>query len=81
MRLIDGDSGLLQLGWFSPLPGDPAQGWSALDLSNRGINAYSRRFYYTTTLLPASVTANRTSLTVLLGGWGQVNGYTTTRTL
>ena len=68
-------SGLLQLGWFYPLPGSQPSGYGPLELANRGINAYPRHFYYSTSVLPTQVTANQTSLRILLGGWGMVNGY------
>lgn len=68
-------SGLLQLGWFYPLSGTQPSGYGPIDLLNRGINPYPRHFYYSSTVLPSQVTANQTSLTILLGGWGMVNGY------
>ena len=68
-------SGLLQLGWFYPLPGTQPSGYGPLDLVNRDVNAYPRHIYYATSVLPSQVTANQTSLRILLGGWGSVNGY------
>jgi hypothetical protein len=68
-------SGLLQLGWFYPLPGTQASGYGPIELTNRGVNAYPRHFHYSTSVLPSQVTANQTSLRILLGGWGNCNGY------
>jgi len=69
-------SGLLQLGWYDAVSGTKVGGYVPLDVINRGFNAYPRHFYYATTVLPLEMTRNRTSLRILLGGWGNVNGYT-----
>ena len=68
-------SGLLQLGWFYPLPGTQASGYGPIELVNRGINSYPRQFHYSSSVLPSQLTANQTSLRILLGGWSNVNGY------
>jgi hypothetical protein len=68
-------SGLLQLAWFDPLPGTQPSGYSPIELTNHGVNAYPRHFHYSSSVLPSQLTANQTSLKILLGGWGNVNGY------
>jgi hypothetical protein len=68
-------SGLLQLGWFYPLPGTQPSGYAPIELTNRGINAYPRHFHYSSSVLPSQLTANQTSLRILVGGWGNCNGY------
>jgi hypothetical protein len=73
--MVSTGSGLLQLGWFYPLPGTQPSGYGPIELVNRGVNSYPRHFHYSSSVLPSQLTANQTSLKILLGGWGNVNGY------
>ena len=68
-------SGLLQLGWFDASPGAQGSPYVPIDLINRGVNAYPRHFHYSSSVLPPQLTANQTSLRILVGGWGSVYGY------
>jgi hypothetical protein len=68
-------SGLLQLGWYDAVSGTKTSGYVPIDVLNRGVNSYPRHFHYSTSVLPLQLTANQTSLRILLGGWGHVNGY------
>jgi hypothetical protein len=74
---IDLGGGVLQLGMFYAFPGAAGSGYSELDMSDaeNGIRSYPRQFYYSTTLLPAFITEGNSHVNVLIGGWGNTDGY------
>ena len=68
-------AGLLQLGWYYPLPSQGYNGYAQIDLSNAVGRPFPRQFYFVTTRLPAYMTAGQQAVNLLIGGWGEVNGY------